>query len=261
MVKLHLNKNICYKTDELSNFYSRQRICYSEFYPSEQWIFKKVAGRELKMGRVLDVGCACGGLADALKERFSVTEYVGVDINAQAIEKAKMRLKTKDVRNRRFECGDILDMNCLKPEMFDTVFSLSCADWNISTREIISACWGYVREGGAFVLTLRLTQKASLLRMSESYQHIYFGEKLPNNINGLERAPYVVLNVKDALFILGNLEPKPKKITGFGYWGKPSQSAKTAYNRLVFTALALEKGDAKNDKTTIECHWPLDLLL
>jgi len=254
-------KNIHYQTDELSNFYLHHRICWDEFYPSEQWIFGKVAGAESNIGSVLDVGCACGGLADALKERFSVTEYVGVDINAQAIEKAKMRLKTKDVPNRRFECGDILDMNCLRPEMFDTVFSLSCADWNISTREIISACWRHVHEGGDFVLTLRLTQEASLLHMYESYQYICFDENLPENVGDLEKAPYVVLNVREALFILGNLKPKPKKITAFGYWGTPSKSSKTPYNRLVFTAIAIEKGEAKNNKTTIECHWPLDLLL
>ena len=254
-------KNIHYQTEELSNYYSQQRICWDEFYPSERWIFEKVAGRELNIGRVLDVGCACGGLAGALEERFSVEEYVGVDINAQAIEKAKSEVKDKSVRNKRFECGDILEINSLEAEGFDTVFSLSCADWNISTREIISACWRYVREGGAFVLTLRLTQEVSLLHMHESYQYICFDENLPENVGDLEKAPYVVLNVREALFILGNLKPKPKKITAFGYWGTPSKSAKTPYNRLVFTAIAIEKGEAKNNKTTIECHWPLDLLL
>ena len=255
------NENIHYKTKAISDFYLYNRIRWDEFYVSERWIFERVAEPDQNMGRVLDVGCACGGLAFALEERFSVESYVGVDINAQAIEHANVMSRKKGATNRRFECGDILYLDFLNNEKFDTVFSLSCADWNISTREIIFACWRHVCDGGNFVLTLRLTKEASLLHMHESYQYIYFGKDLPKNVDRLEKAPYVVLNIRDALSLLSNLRPKPKKITAFGYWGKPSQTARTSYNRLVFTALALEKGNLNNHETKVEFHWPLDLLL
>jgi 2-polyprenyl-3-methyl-5-hydroxy-6-metoxy-1,4-benzoquinol methylase len=254
-------KNIHYRTDEIGKFYSKHRICWDDFYPSERWIFERVAGSELDLGRVLDAGCAVGGLGEALAEKFSMSEYVGVDINPQAIEKARRKRYQNATFNRRFECGDITEMDRLEPGGFDTVFSLGCVDWNLCTEEIISACWKYVREGGHFVLTLRLSPKPSILNMSESYQYIYF-EDIPSKSNkALERAPYVVLNVNDALSILCGLTPRPEKLTTYGYWGQPSKSARTQYSSVVFAALSLKKGKVESEETMLECHWPVGLLL
>ena len=82
------------------------------------------------MGRVLDVGCATGGLGRALSERFAIREYVGVDINRQVIEAAQQD-QTYPVASRRFIQGDILEVEDLVDKGFDAVFSLSCADWNV----------------------------------------------------------------------------------------------------------------------------------
>lgn len=236
------------------------RITWDQFYPSEKWVLERVAGPDGKMGSVLDVGCAAGGLGMALGERFSLMEYVGVDINAQAIQYA-------DTRSHQYSCpcrflsGDILTIDSLPTGKFDNVFSLSCADWNIETADIIDKCWKYVRVGGHFILTLRLTPQQSLLDFSESFQYIYFGKGMPENEKGVEKAPYIVLNVQQALTILANLQPKPDRIMAYGYWGPPSPTARTKYDKLVFTALAVRKGNKDGKDITGEFHLPVDLFL
>ncbi|MBF0504259.1 MAG: class I SAM-dependent methyltransferase [Candidatus Omnitrophica bacterium] len=253
-------KNIQYKTKQISEYFTTNRIKWGQFYPSEKWIFEKVAGTDGKMGKILDVGCAAGGLGLALRERFFVSQYVGVDINAPAIEEAQKR-KVKKNCPSQFICGDILDIHQLPAEKFDNVFSLSCADWNKATEDIISECWKYVRVGGHFILTLRLTPQKSLLTLSESFQYIYFGKGAPEKKQGIEKAPYIVLNASHAFSLLSGLQPKPDRIMAYGYWGAPSRTARTKYDRLVFTALAVRKSDHNLKDVSCELHLPADLFI
>lgn len=253
-------KNIRYKTKQILEYFSLNRVKWDQFYPSEKWMFERVAGSNGQMGRILDVGCAAGGLGLALEERFSLAKYVGVDINIPAIEYANTR-RNKYSCPCHFVCGDILTIVSLQDDKFDNVFSLSCADWNIATEDIISECWKYVRVGGHFILTLRLTPQQSLFNFSESFQYIHFGEGIPEKEEGVEKAPYIVLNVQDALAILTNLRPKPEHIMAYGYWGEPSATARTKYDRLVFTALAVRKGNNDGEGTLGELHLPVDLFL
>ena len=255
-----MNKNIEYKCSQISEYYSQNRCKWDEFYPSERWIFEAVADPDRRMGKVLDVGCAVGGLGMALLERFTVESYHGIDINAPAIEVARSR-KTLDMCS--FEHGDILQVKTLPEAGFDNVFSLSCADWNIASEDIIDVCWRYVREEGHFILTMRLTPEGSLLDMDKSFQYIYFGDELPEMAEGLEKAPYVVFNVRDAFALLHNLQPHPREVRAFGYWNKPSKSARTKYDQLVFAAFAIKKGgnDGQHEDTKADLRLPLTLFL
>ncbi|MCX5829730.1 MAG: class I SAM-dependent methyltransferase [Deltaproteobacteria bacterium] len=254
-------KNIHYQTVQLSEYFGNNRQKWDDFYPSEKWIFEQVAGPELSMGKVLDVGCAAGGLGLALMERFSVDQYTGVDINAEVIEIARARKLKAAAAYCEFTCGDILDIDNLPQEGFDHVVSLSCADWNVETHDIIKKCWRYVRKGGHFILTLRLTKNDSLFNLPESYQYIYYGNDLPENKEGIEKAPYVVINYQEAFSLLMDLKPRPAHIKAYGYWGPPSPTARTRDDRLVFAALAVRKGTEKDYRidTGGELHLPVDL--
>jgi SAM-dependent methyltransferase len=257
------SKNIKYKTDRIAAYYGAYRNKCTDYYDSERWIFDKVAGTDRRLGRVLDVGCAVGGLGFALSEHYLLTEYVGVDINSQAIEIARTSKSSCQVGMCRFECGDILEVDTIPVEGFDNVFSLSCADWNVMTIEIINRCWRYVAKGGHFILTLRLTSEASRWDISESFQYICFGNEVKGCMEGVEKAPYVVLNVNEALTILSQLDPKPTLLVAYGYWGQPSLSARTPYQRLCFTALAVKKGNSEEQhvETVSELHLPTGLLI
>lgn len=75
--------------------------------------------------RVLDAGCGSGGLLLRLAEAFEragvACEWIGLDPNPHAIERARARAKAREAANVRFVCGALADL----PD--------GCADFAVST--------------------------------------------------------------------------------------------------------------------------------
>lgn len=251
-------KNITYRSPALAQFYSSHRRRWSDYYPSERWIFEKIASERGNLGCVLDVGCAAGGLAEALAERFSVRDsFVGVEINAEAAEIAQAMAPTLPMP-AEFITADICACPQLADRQFDLVVSLSVADWNADTLGILAACWDHVAPGGHLVISLRLTPNASLRDPEQSYQFIWFSEApIPADT---EKAPYVVFNTAEAVQLLSSQQPKPDRIVAYGYWGKPSSTARVPYDRLVFSVFAVRKapGSQPATQTEVETRLPAD---
>lgn len=227
------NKNIQFKSKQISEFFSAHRQKWEELYPSERWVLNRVAGQDRMLGDVLDVGCACGGLGRALSEKFVLNSYTGVDINKDAIDWAhkfqKLSIPTA------FIAGDVLEQRLDK--RYDLVVSLSCADWNIETEKVISYCWERVKAGGYFVISLRVTKKESVNDIKKSYQYINYS----GNEDNPEIANYVVFNFKDAIAMVTRLNPSPQLVGAYGYWGTPSESAVTLFDKLVFCVFYIQK--------------------
>jgi len=246
-------KNIQYKTRELVEFFSANRQKWEQFYPSERWVFEKLAGQDKALGDVLDVGCACGGLGAALSEKFILNSYTGVDINEEVIDWACKNQKLSIPLT--FIAADVLEHRLEKT--YDLVVSLSCADWNIETERIVDYCWDRVKPGGYLVISLRITKKESVNDIKKSYQYI--------NFSGKEGAPeianYVVFNFKDILSIFKTLSPHPQLIGAYGYWGRPSLTAITPYKKLVFAVFYIRKGYGdSNQEIKCEFSLPIDII-
>jgi SAM-dependent methyltransferase len=250
--------NIPYKSSEIKQFYSQHRTSWKDFYPSEQFVFERIAAEQGNLGAVLDVGCAVGGLGRALAERFSITHYTGIDINALAIAAAEGQKDSFPIP-AEFLCDDIVNLPArLEDRQFEIVTCLSCADWNLQPEQIIHCCWNHVAVGGKMVISLRLTNQPSVNDMARSYQFIHFG---PEPFTGTEeKANYVILNVHQVFALASRLDPRPASLLAYGYWGKPSCTAVTVYDRIAFAVLALTKG-AGDTPTTAEVRLPLDLLV
>lgn len=245
------NKNIRYKSREIVRFYSNNRHKWDEFYLSERWVFERMAVTERTLGDVLDVGCACGGLGAVLSSRFIINSYTGIDINKDAVDWAgknqKLSVKTT------FISGDIIKQRL--NTLYDTVVSLGCADWNIETNKIIKTCWDRVRDGGYFIVSLRLTRKKGLNDIRKSYQHINFS----GNKKKPEIANYVVFNFKEAFEMIKRLTPCPQLIGAYGYWGKPSHTAVTPFSKLVFAVFYVKKSSKAIDQDIkTEFNLPMD---
>jgi 2-polyprenyl-3-methyl-5-hydroxy-6-metoxy-1,4-benzoquinol methylase len=251
--------NIHYKSDSIAEFYSKNRVRWNQFYPSEQHIFEKVFAEHGNIKTVLDVGCACGGLGRALHERFAIGHYCGVDVSRGSIELARMDLPEFPVPCQ-FECADIAARpERLAGKKYDLVTSLGCADWNCDTDEIIRACWDYTAEGGYFVFSFRLTNQKTLDNMSAGYQYVHF-EDASKLTGDEEKAPYVVTNVLEMTEMVDSFVPKPDRLLGYGYWGTPSVMAVIPYKSVVFSVLAVRKNHASSS-TIAELLLPLDLLV
>lgn len=242
-------KNIEYKSTQISDFYKSNRMSYDDFYESEKKIIEAILNKSDKKS-ILDIGCACGGLGKALSEQFNISSYTGIDINKEAIDWAKEHNKLPIQFDYIY--GDILHLN---PDKADIVFSLGCADWNIETKSIIQKSWENVKEGGYLILSLRLTNQKSINNINESYQYIDFFNKNTTK----EKANYVVFNIFDTFKIFNTLEPNPSLVNAYGYYGKPSHSAKTPYNKLLFSVFALKKDS--NSECIMNLDFPLDIFL
>ena len=248
-----------YQTQQISDFFSKHRRNWDELYSSEQWILQSLINKQKgKLGNILDIGCAGGGLFDALSSKSLIESYHGVDINPQVIDIAKKTHLTHECAT--FECADILDSDTGKAIKYELVCSLSCADWNIETKEIINRAWDAVKAGGSLLISLRLTNRTTANDVLKSYQYILYEDRAPRNDD--EIASYVVFNYKDAICQLLSLESSPLQITGYGYWGKPSRSARTPFEDIVFSVFLVEK--ASNDNTikdtVLNLHLPSSLM-
>lgn len=222
-------KNKVFETENLEKYFSKNRIKWKDFYKSEKKIISFIKPK--KENLVLDIGCGCGGLGLALKEKFGVSNYFGIEINKKSVLTAK-KMNKKGI----FISKDLLNLTNkeLKKNTFNYVFSLSCMDWNNNYLKMLKKAWSYVNEGGFLIATFRLTDKKSINNLSKSYQYVNYEGKKKG-----EKARYVVLNVNKNFRDLKNLNPS--QIIAYGYWGSPSISAVTKYSKLCFTAIAIQK--------------------
>ncbi|MBF0512645.1 MAG: class I SAM-dependent methyltransferase [Desulfovibrionaceae bacterium] len=245
--------NLRYSCAALEAYFTKQRLRWDQFYPSERFILEGLAARPGGFGSLLDVGCALGGLGRALCEFSAPAHYTGVDIHSGMIETARREAGLSCPA--AFVHGDILELEF--PGGFDTVVSLSCADWNVRTLDIIDACWRCVRPGGAMALSLRLTPGQGVNDIAISRQPIGPGGEGPDR----ETANYVVFNVHEALAALSGLNPAPGRLEIYGYWGKPSPTAVTPYEKLVFCTVRLDKPRADQPEGPGEAvlRLPVDL--
>jgi SAM-dependent methyltransferase len=249
--------NIVYKTEGISRLFDGFRDSWDDFYQSERWAFEKIRSINKTFGRVLDVGCGMGGLGLTLSGRYPLKEYHGVDINAQVIDRAKPKF-SRFKAPFKLQCCDILKARGLQKGTYDTVFSLSCVDWNIETVPMIHRCWQYVKPGGFFVISLRLSPGKGINNIKKSYQPIEWD----NQGRPIEKANYVVFNAREFFRTAESLKPFPSNLLGYGYWGPPSKTAVTPYKKLVFGVVVLQKSDSDEgqSKITAELKFPLDFI-
>lgn len=249
--------NIQYKTSEIKDFYSQNRVKWDDFYASERCIIEKCVRKDNgTLGSVFDAGCAVGGLGMALSQKKYLTSYTGMDINSLSIEHANSIKWAGNIRPE-FIHGDILKSDCLSNKKFDTVISLSCADWNIEVWENIEKLWSYVRPGGKLIISLRLTPEETTLDYEESYQIIKFNDQELQDADE-ERAPYVVINILEALQRITALDKNVAEVIANGYWGSPSSTAVTRYNKIVFAVFSVYRS-TEDDVSGRTIHFDMNL--
>lgn len=247
---------IRYAAPALASYYAQTRMRWSELYPSERHVLSTVIASPQGLGHVLDAGCAQGGLGSALMEVSTPESYTGIDIHDRLIEQARTRGPLPCPSE--FIRADILE--CDLGARFDTVVSLGCADWNTQTEAILHACWRHVRPGGSFIVSIRLSPEQGVNDPARSYQLIDGMDESAEPSH--ERANYVVFTLQEILALFSSFPQPPARLHGYGYWGRPSASARTPYERLVFSVFRLDKPSPgqSGEPAQAELLLPLDFL-
>lgn len=243
-------KPVEYKSSEIEKYFKSNRIQWDQFYPSERHIIENLNLNSTS--KVLDLGCGCAGLGLSLREKFGVLDYTGVDINKQAVDTAKTLMPGANLHH-----GDFLtkDIESIKYENFNYVFSLSCIDWNDGFRKTLPRAFSYVKEGGWLVLSLRLTMERSVFDSKSSFQYINYDGKCEG-----ETATYVVLNAIEIFDYFRKMNPS--EIRGFGYWGKVGNHTVTPYSEICFSVFAVKKKlpEQFNEQAHLNLELPQDIL-
>ena len=227
------------KTNLIKDFFSKTRNNFNDFYPSEKEVIQKVLNKFDSNIDILDLGCATGGLYQALKEKNGNISYTGVDIDQNAISFAKKKFKGAKFINSDF--NDFLDQEVKK---FDMIFSLSCFDWNLNDSSIkgfneeVKNIFKFVKEGGYIIFSIRLTEFDTLYNSKESYQIIKSTEEKL-------KAFYSIISYKDLSKLI--LSMRVTEIIASGFKGNPSKSAVTPYESIDFAVFALKKSKIKFD--------------
>ncbi len=242
--------NIKYESDSFLKYYSKERMVWDEFYPSEKVILESVINKFNRPVDIIDVGCGCGGLGKALAEKFDIGYYVGVDCNAKEIDYARKYNKL-DIPHE-YRCGDAATFEDAKK--YDILVSFSCIDYNLDVVGMLKNCWDKVKPGGYLVTSIRLTENESINDISRAYQIL----------DDKEVANYVVFNLKDFLNLAMKLDNNAvDEIETYGYWHAPAEGTVVEYSNLCMSVFALKKARSADTKKTVtlKLELPCDLIL
>ena len=150
-------KNINFKSPDISNFFSKNRVKWHHLYPSEKDVFKFLF-KKYTPKSILDIGCACGGLGHIFSKKLPNSSYTGIEINDLAYCEAKKNFK--NIHNIDF-------MKFNSNLKYDLCISLSCIDWQNNFDKMFIKAWNHVSKNGYLFLTARLTNERSIKNIKE----------------------------------------------------------------------------------------------
>jgi len=203
-------------------FFQTHRQQPEDLYPSERFFLPDILPR---IRSVLDVGCAAGGFSRIMKSFNRALEYTGVDINPEFVEVAR-----RSFPDSRFCLGDGIHFES-PASSYDLVHSSGILHLNTQYEQIVASCYEQAKKYVA--CDFRLTFGAHV----EGTFTLEF--QPPQGARPL--LPYIVLNVDELVTMLSALRPAPGVIRLRGYYHPPSPMANLALERVLMTAVLIEK--------------------
>ena len=225
-MKKYLPQKSLYSSKSKSNYYIKNKVRekFKDLEKSKKFLIKKI---NFKKNKILDAGCASGGMYSALCEKFGTVNYTGIDLDDRCIKNAKKRfLKAK------FHKMNIFDKK-LKKNSFDTVmmwnWSYMYSDWKKLFSQAIKLSKKFVM----FDNRLRLNGP-TVTDIDLSYQYYHKSNK---------RNFYIIHNLYELLsfFQIGELNIKTINIYGYPLPGKTSARLPIPVSEILIGGILLEK--------------------
>lgn len=208
---------------ELLEFYANHRNRPEDLYPSERRFLPWLATQAKS---VLDVGCAAGGFANIWRHYQPKIRYAGVDVSVSLIDAAR----------RFFPGAEFFVGNCAKglslPDGYaEIVQALGWLHWEPEYRNSLRELWRLC--GRHLFFDVRLVAEGQ--RQIDGRQQMAFTHAW----DGTTTTPYLCVEWPSFAALLMSL--RPKMILGYGYWGKPSDTAMNVPAQICFATFVLEK--------------------
>lgn len=200
------------------------RSTEEELFYSEKYFLNRIVKKGQK---ILDVGCATGGLYNILKKKVGYLDYTGLEIDPLCVKAAK-----KMYPEATFIAGNFLD-NKFEDDTFDIVISMLVMSMQPNYKKFISelvrVCRGYI------LFDTRLKYEGSTVIDKDISYFYYHGSG--------KRNYYIVFNVFELLNFLHIETLHIKKISLIGYYPKDRTSAflPTPKDRLLIGMFCLKK--------------------
>ena len=231
------------------DFYATKRQTPEELYASERAILEPVVKR---CRSLLDVGCAAGGLSEALRALNPQLRYVGVDAVPAMIAEARRRHP-----GVRFEISEGTRLS-FPDRAFDQVLCTSVLHHNPDYQQMIREFYRVAREGCILDLP-RLVMRPYAFEAATSY--MVLNERFVEGDHQQEDArstvvPYVLANPQPMFEFLLGLKPRPSAIAAVGYDGQPSPSVVIPIRPVCFCVIYLAKGDSTTRQTQLLLDLP-----
>ena len=88
-MKKYLPSKKIFSSQSKSNYYIKNKVRekFKDLEKSKKFLIKKI---NFKKNKILDAGCASGGMYSALKEKFGLIDYTGIDLDSKCIKNAKV---------------------------------------------------------------------------------------------------------------------------------------------------------------------------
>ena len=228
-----------FNTSYFKEYYSGYRDKIEDLFPSETYFLNSLVERS---ETILDVGCANGGMFEIINSINKEVQYCGVDIAAELIDIAKKKYPKVDFRK---EDGISLSF---EDNSFDSVVSFGTTVHDQDYKNLITECYRISRRGLLFDMRL-VPSLPSLNDISKGYVIDDSGPKYAYNI----------ANATEFLTFLKGLNPRPAKISIYGYWGSANEFTHLpqGYEKLCMCGIFLEK-DIESTQTTIGIEVPFE---
>ena len=235
-----------YETPFYRQKYAEERTRLSDFFPSERRFLERVARPGMA---VLDVGCACGGLLNALQELVSDVHYVGVGRLTPALsEVARLRHP-----QATFLLADASEGLPVPPLSFDLVTAFGVSVHEPRYRDVLAAA--YTKTKQYLLYDVRI-QAGGEETSDIATAHVV-------NASGA-RNHYVVTPYREVVSFACDLRPRPSHVEIFGYYSSVGD-AKTVTlpdgaTTVCTAAVLIERESRESKHTILEVEHPPDIV-
>jgi hypothetical protein len=215
----------CYQHKSKTDYYvQRGRRRWEDLFASMRWVLE---ANDLGGEKILDVGCADGGMYEIMRAKYGGLSYTGLEVSA-----AEVRHARKAYPEARFAVGDFL-ANRFKAATFDTVCAFQVLNHQPRYRRFLAEMFRLARKRVIFTARVQY-DFPTVVDLDASFLYYHGSGK---------RNYFIPFNFYELFNYLHVERFAARRISVYGYYTPEKTSAFVCMPRskLVAAAFCVEK--------------------